>query len=589
MVSARISRGGPMSAVAVAVCYFAVASIVILTSRAGAGLAVIWPATAILLVQLTLSPRRSWPTTLIAVALASFLATGFFGLGWGAALPLAVFNVSEAVIGAYVLKRRARRTSSFDSLEGFAHFLLAAGLLAPALSGLGGALVTYWLGQDFWSNWLRWAAGHGLGTMIFTPFILLLASGEWRIEARRLSARQWARSLAALAGVVAVALAIFAQGDLSLLFVTILPVVLTTFTIGRLGSALSIVALATVGAVCTMMGLGPVAALDRPDAFKIVYFQGFLAVLVLTVLPVAAELRNRRMLNDRLAESEARYRLLTEASSDIILNIATDGTITFASPSVTALGGYSEEEVIGKTATELVDPDFRQAAADAHRRTLLHPEETQMIEYLARMKDGSTRWFESNMKAVLSDEGEVLGAVNSIRNIDHRKAREEQLYEAAGTDMLTRLLTRDGFLDSLGDFARSGRPGCLALFDLDHLATVNARHGRFAGDRLLTGFADIARRSVRNGDLIGRIGGEEFAILLPRASRKHARAVCERILSSLAGLSLTVDNVHDIGITASAGIVEILPGEDETALLARAQSALDQAKHHGGDRLHLAA
>jgi diguanylate cyclase (GGDEF)-like protein len=122
------------------------------------------------------------------------------------------------------------------------------------------------------------------------------------------------------------------------------------------------------------------------------------------------------------------------------------------------------------------------------------------------------------------------------------------------------------------------RPCTLVLLDVDHFKSVNDRHGHEGGDRVLIGVADALRGTCRSDDLVARLGGGEFAILMLGAGGLHAQYVA-------ADLAATLRAIEPVSITASYGAVEARHGElDVDELLARADAALDQAKRTGRDR-----
>ena len=198
----------------VAFGYFLLASATIATTRFGNGVAFIWIANAWLLAELSITPRRDWALPILACALASTAATSLFGFGLRYALPLAFINMSEAIVGALILRVLKPSATKFDSLDAMFAFILAAGIAAPALTAFGGAFVAELTGKPFWLNWLRWFAGHGLGALAFTPLFALLLRGDiayWRQNASR---SRVIEAVAALCSVLAVAFLVFSQDRL---------------------------------------------------------------------------------------------------------------------------------------------------------------------------------------------------------------------------------------------------------------------------------------------------------------------------------------------------------------------------------------
>src|SRR5450759_1037166 len=163
---------------------------------------------------------------------------------------------------------------------------------------------------------------------------------------------------------------------------------------------------------------------------------------------------------------------------------------------------------------------------------------------------------------------------------------------AAMVDPLTGIANRRSFLQDAAQLAKrysaNLRPTAVLLIDLDHFKSINDRFGHALGDRALEIFADAARQSMRTTDLIGRLGGEEFAAVLYDTSRDKAVAVAERIRESFAQASQEVDG-RPVCATVSIGLVHCQEAAlDVPELLAQADQALYFAKERGRNRVELA-
>jgi diguanylate cyclase (GGDEF)-like protein len=160
------------------------------------------------------------------------------------------------------------------------------------------------------------------------------------------------------------------------------------------------------------------------------------------------------------------------------------------------------------------------------------------------------------------------------------------------TDELTGLVNRRRFLDALRSEItrgqRLGGPLSVVLADLDGFKLVNDRFGHHAGDEVLIAFADLLRAHGRDMDVAARLGGEEFAILLPETSLDGARAVADRLRGSLAGLNIPLGVGEKVTVTASFGVAELAESQSVDGLLRAADSALYRAKEHGKNRVELA-
>jgi len=164
---------------------------------------------------------------------------------------------------------------------------------------------------------------------------------------------------------------------------------------------------------------------------------------------------------------------------------------------------------------------------------------------------------------------------------------------AAMVDPLTGIANRRSFLQDAAQLAKrhksNPRPTAVLLIDLDHFKSINDRFGHALGDRALEIFADAARQSVRASDLLGRLGGEEFAAVIVDTSRDNAMAVAERIRASFAQAALEVDN-RPVGATVSIGLVYCQEAAIDVAeLLAQADQALYFAKENGRNRVEVAS
>jgi diguanylate cyclase (GGDEF)-like protein len=163
---------------------------------------------------------------------------------------------------------------------------------------------------------------------------------------------------------------------------------------------------------------------------------------------------------------------------------------------------------------------------------------------------------------------------------------EQQLREQASIDGLTGLLQRNRFLElarsAMAELHGQQRAACMLFLDADHFKQLNDQHGHAAGDAALVALAATMRRQMRQGDLIGRIGGEEFAMLLPGNNLEQARQRAEQLRQSIHKIQRP-----DGPLTTSIGIAECSPRccDDIDALLARADQAMRQAKNAGRDRV----
>jgi len=202
--------------------------------------------------------------------------------------------------------------------------------------------------------------------------------------------------------------------------------------------------------------------------------------------------------------------------------------------------------------------------------------------------------FESVWLTALSFEALLFTIAIAFILLAMAKERTEYRHRtAAMVDPLTGIANRRSFLNDGAELAKrhaaGPRPSAVLLLDLDHFKSINDRFGHAVGDRVLQVFADTARANVRSADLVGRLGGEEFAAVLYDVSREKAVALAERVRSAFAEAATEVDG-RPVSATVSIGMVvtEDQP-LDVAALLGQADEALYYAKERGRNRVEIAS
>lgn len=208
---------------------------------------------------------------------------------------------------------------------------------------------------------------------------------------------------------------------------------------------------------------------------------------------------------------------------------------------------------------------------------------------------------------LMTPDGHALGALCAMDTVPRRFAASDiaTLEQLAGLvvdwlemrrisqfDFLTGAMTRRAFREvlerAIARHRRHTRPSALAVFDIDHFKRVNDTHGHATGDQVLKGIADVITASLREGDAFARLGGEEFALLLPETGPEEADAAAERFREMIEGLAFP--QIPGLRATASFGVAALEPDIAEPeAWLATADRALYRAKEAGRNRCMAAA
>jgi diguanylate cyclase (GGDEF)-like protein/PAS domain S-box-containing protein len=261
-----------------------------------------------------------------------------------------------------------------------------------------------------------------------------------------------------------------------------------------------------------------------------------------------------------------------------------DGRVMHANQPACDLLGCDETSLVGRSIADLVKADDRGwlrmelelLLAGAIGRVR---QEVRLIT--ARCGEA---WSELHVRLVSDVQDGSVCAIAMLEDTRDRPLRERELRRLAETDPLTALLNRRRFaaeLDwHLAWTARYGARGALLVVDIDRLKAINDTHGRLAGDHAIISIANVIRSHSRSSDVTARVGGDEFAVLLPAATGEQAVAV------AVALLNATTASKADGGaepVTVSIGIAPVSEVTDAAGLFQRADSAMYKVKRSGGN------
>ena len=213
-------------------------------------------------------------------------------------------------------------------------------------------------------------------------------------------------------------------------------------------------------------------------------------------------------------------------------------------------------------------------------------------EHRRRTVDGRTLLVDSSIDPLRRADGELSGYVEVFEDITERKQREQELYERATRDALTGVANRGHFMalaaQEIERARRFAEPLSVLLIDVDHFKKINDEHGHDTGDRALVTLARFCQQNTRRIDTVGRLGGEEFAILMPRADKEPALEAAQRLRLKLAEQRINLGvGGRQLGMTVSGGVAAIRSTvRDAQQLLRNADAALYQAKRGGRNAVH---
>lgn len=327
------------------------------------------------------------------------------------------------------------------------------------------------------------------------------------------------------------------------------------------------------------------------------------------LMGVGTDITEHRKTEDALRVSEEWHRLLTDSVSDVIWTMDLAGHLTYVSPSIEKLRGFTVEEVMQQSMEDYLTPEslpFARAELGRFITSIsagIRPPDFR-CELEQRCKDGSTVWTEITASVMLDSAGKFVSILGVSRDVSERRQMEAQVRQMAFHDPLTSLPNRRLLLDRLSQVLatsrRSGLLGALMFLDLDNFKPLNDTYGHEVGDLLLIEVARRLNACVREMDTVARYGGDEFVVIIGELevdrdeSTQRASLVAEKIRNALAEpyrLPLERDGDDDMleyHCTASIGLT-VFSGNDASReeILKWADTAMYQAKVKGNNSVQI--
>jgi diguanylate cyclase (GGDEF)-like protein len=238
-----------------------------------------------------------------------------------------------------------------------------------------------------------------------------------------------------------------------------------------------------------------------------------------------------------------------------------------------------------------IHPEDSQAFDRAIERAINNGE-SYRLDIRIRVPDGTQKDIHAQGSPVRDKHGRVVRLIGTLLDITERKRLENKLAIEATVDSLTGLANRRWVVSELArgvrEAAETQEPYSFCICDIDKFKNVNDTYGHPAGDEVLKAVAHAIRAELRGQDMPGRLGGDEFCILLPRTAPAQAQICIERIRRRLQAVAFADGNGRHYGVTATFGVAGLAPGMTETALFEAADQALYTAKRRGRNAVEVA-
>ena len=551
-------------------------------TRIDGGVAALWMSNGLLASALLRVPTARWARWALASALGQLGARFVLGDSLAVVGGLTLANLLEAWITAGWVRRRVVHFGDMGVLVPLSRAALSGTLLACAiLATLATPVVPRLVQQSFEVIWLTWFSAHVLGMVIVGTLLLCLAQMRGSLLGRRGRRLDLAACVVLLAGV---SVGIGLQQTLPLLFLAYLPLLLLTWRHGLAGVVWGIVVLTLTSAAAAFDHSGPFALL-APDAMlaRTLLLQVYVAAGCLLASPTAVAMTERRWLDRRLRQSEARLQAVTDNVPAMVSYFDTQARYTYANAVALRSVGGDPARLLGRT--------LREVRGDA-TWNLLGPRMAAALRGEPQEFEGQTDVLGTPMdyrahyvpdRAV---DGSVVGFYSFGFDITQAKQTERELERLARFDSLTGLANRRHFEEELDRAVvrahRNHSPLLLLAIDVDRFKEINDSLGHAAGDAVLQALAQRIREVVYDVDLVARVGGDEFMVLVEYSPTAIVGAmVAARIVAAMAE-PVQVGDAR-LPVRASIGVGFQADVASASALRELADLALYDAKRGGRD------
>ncbi len=563
----------------------------------------VWPPSGIAISALLYFGLRSWPGIFIGALIANLITETAFQVS----LAIAFGNTLEAVAAFLLLSHFASKNPFLNviNIVKFVTIVIFAAMISASI-GVSSLMVGNIIEKEaFGILWITWWLGDIVGALVVTPFILGCLRSRYD---------DWLSMMTLESFLIIVATCIttvfvfsgwfhFGQEHYPSSFIYLPVAIWVAYRFRQLGVSLFILSIAGFAIYGTLMGYGPFVRASVNESLLLL--QGFIGIMMMTTLILAASVRDNRRANSYLAESQKQLRQIVQRQTndlddaadelklaESVFNETVEGIIVTdnnasilrVNAAFTRITGYSIDEVHGRN-PNLLKSGRHDLSFYQEMWSSLNSKRSWQGEIWDKRKNGEIFPTRQTITAVHDKIGNAIQYISIFSDISDIKISEERIYQLAHFDNLTSLRNRVAFHGELQKaiIQANRREDNLALLylDLDNFKIINDASGHSVGDLLLRDFASRLESTVREEDIIARFGGDEFVILLVDVNdNKDAALVAEKILDEMAK-PLLLDHT-EVVVTASIGISTYPEdGEDVDTLLKNADIAMYKAKEKG--------
>jgi diguanylate cyclase (GGDEF)-like protein/PAS domain S-box-containing protein len=305
---------------------------------------------------------------------------------------------------------------------------------------------------------------------------------------------------------------------------------------------------------------------------------------------ISTDITERNERKARIEESEARFRATFDEAAIGMALVTMDGGFARANAALCALFGYAEGELKQMTFQQLTHADDLDKDLTLLSEVVAGKRQSYQMEKRYIRKGNDVLWALLSVATVRDHAGEIRYFISQIQDISEQKRMVEKLRDQANLDYLTGLYNRRYFIErgeqELARAARYDKPLSLLMLDIDEFKLVNDTHGHRSGDLVLRHLSRILGNTLRTVDFCARLGGEEFAVMLPETSLAIAVEIGERLRITIASTPVESDVGSPVRYTVSIGVATMTQADGSMdMLLNQADQWLYQAKRSGRNRV----
>lgn len=309
---------------------------------------------------------------------------------------------------------------------------------------------------------------------------------------------------------------------------------------------------------------------------------------IIGMFGISTDITAEKKLARELKQQNEMLNILMDNIDSSIFMLTEDNRLIYGNRYLAEQFQRTQAELQNMNISELVDEQTFKALVDYNRK-VFESGETQKFKEEVRTADGERRFYWSvKVPYTLADEQRVIVGLST--DMTETFLLQERLREQSNRDPMTGLYNRRFFFDfaekTMAESERSGRATSTLVIDVDDFKNINDNYGHPAGDRVLKDFSALLERLVRKGDIVARVGGEEFAVLLPNTGYQQAVDVARRICEQTRITPIKLANDQVINVTVSIGVADnpASKGLYET-IYGKADARLYLAKNNGRDQI----